>query len=150
MLSTLFINQTVTAVADALTSAGARGRVAVVGQSRIGRALAARGFEVVLLAARPGSLRRARGARLYGSGEELPLGDDTLAALVGFGVGEHAGWQDVLGEWRRSVAEGGAIVMVDRGPPMELSRRALCGGLAEIQQRQAGRTTITSGLITKI
>jgi hypothetical protein len=40
------------------------------------------------------------------------------------------------------------LIFVDRGHAPEASRRALCAGLTEIQQRHAGRVVITSGLVT--
>jgi len=46
------------------------------------------------------------------------------------------------------VADGGALILVDRGRPHDASRRALCAGLTEIEQRQAGRAVITSGLVS--
>lgn len=56
----------------------------------------------------------------------------------------------MLAEWSRAVADGGLVVLVDRAPSIELSRRALCGGLAELQQRPAGRMTVTSGIVTEL
>ena len=50
--------------------------------------------------------------------------------------------------WSRVVRDGGALVFVDHGHPHEASRRALCGGLCEIEQRRAGRAVITSGLVS--
>jgi hypothetical protein len=50
----------------------------------------------------------------------------------------------------RVVRDGGAIVFVDRGHAQEASRRALCAGLSELEQRRAGRSVITSGLVTHL
>ena len=58
------------------------------------------------------------------------------------------GWELTLRDWTRVVKDGGAIVFVDRGHAPEASRRALCGGLTELEQRHAGRVVITSGLVT--
>src|SRR5262249_52763729 len=40
---------------------------------------------------------------------------------------------------------GGALVLVAPGPATEHSRRALCAGLVELEQRRAGRLVVTSG-----
>jgi len=48
------------------------------------------------------------------------------------------------------VRDGGAIVLVDRGRAPDASRRALCGGLTELEQRRAGRVVVTSGLVTHL
>lgn len=149
MFSALFISQTVHAIIKALETAGAaQGPVAVLGHSRIGRALAEKGYDVVFISDKPKSLRRATGMRIHGRFEALPVAEHGLAALVAGGVGQRDDWSPVLGEWSRAVKSGGAIVLVDRAPPAELTRRALCSGLAEIEQRQVGRTTVTSGLVT--
>jgi hypothetical protein len=42
------------------------------------------------------------------------------------------------------------IAFVDRGHAPEASRRALCAGLSELEQRHAGRNVITSGLVTHL
>jgi hypothetical protein len=152
VLGALFLTQTVEAIDDALRSAGvASGRpVAVIGSPRLGRALAARGHQIILIDARPGSLKRGDGLRCYGSPTALPIADGGLAGLVGVEAGSAEDWSALLAEWSRSLVDGGAMVLVDKVAATEVSRRALCGGLAEIQQRRAGRTVVTSGLITRI
>jgi hypothetical protein len=42
------------------------------------------------------------------------------------------------------------LVLVDRGRAAEASRRALCAGLTELEQRHAGRLVVTSGLVTHL
>jgi hypothetical protein len=149
VLSALFINQTVSAIVQALESAGTGGGpIAVLGRTRIGRALAERGYSVVFMAENPKPLRRVHGMRVHGRHDALPVAEHCLAALVAEGIGQRDDWSRVLGEWSRAVTSGGAIVLVDRAPPAELTRRVLCSGLAEIEQRQVGRTTVTSGLVT--
>jgi hypothetical protein len=131
MLSLLFVTQTVEAIDEALRSAGVgagKGRVAVIGPPRVKRALAGRGHEVV----------------------SLPAEEGSLAGVVGFGAGARADWEALLADWIRGLGDGGALVLVDRAKATELSRRALCGGLAEIQQRRSGRTWVTSGLVTRV
>jgi hypothetical protein len=95
-------------------------------------------------------LRRLRGAAARARGDALPLGDRALGALVGVGAGTRADWADLLAEWSRTIVDGGMLVMVDRAPSIELSRRALCGGLAELQQRPAGRLVVTSGIVSAL
>ena len=151
MLSTLFIAQLVRAVAEALAAAGApAGAVGVIDQARLARALGERGHPVLLVGTRPRSLRRARGRRVYGARAALPVRDAALAALVGLGAGDETAWEDELGEWSRAVADGGALVVVDRCPPGEASRRALCAGLVDIEQRAAGRLVVTSGRVARV
>jgi hypothetical protein len=74
------------------------------------------------------------------------------AGVVGWPAPVAAGGQPeaVFRSWSRVVREGGAIIFVDRGHPHEASRRALCNGLAEIEQRHAGRAIITSGLVSHL
>ena len=155
MLSLVFIAQTVQAVSDALRSAGVADEVlAVLDQPRLGRALAERGHRVVQVAARVKPLRRVAGDRVCGEWQALPFGDAGLAAVVALGIGQRDDWAEILASWSHVVRESGAIVMIDRTsgrvPPSELTRRALCSGLAEIEQRQVGRTTVTSGRVRKL
>ena len=146
MLSRLFVTPTALAIDEALRSAGVRagaGRVAVIGPARVGRALAGRGHEVVQIVVRPGETPAL-------TATEIAHADGGLAGVVGFGDGVRDDWSALLAGWARGLGDGGALVLVDRAPATELSRRALCGGLAEIQQRRAGRTWITSGLVTRV
>ncbi|HEY5951873.1 MAG TPA: hypothetical protein VIV40_40535, partial [Kofleriaceae bacterium] len=76
--------------------------------------------------------------------------DRSLAAVIGVDVATDDGWETTLREWSRVVRDGGAIVIVDRGHAPEASRRALCSGLTEIEQRHAGRVVVTSGLVTHL
>ncbi len=143
----LFLNQTVDAVEAALAGAGTSGRIAVIDWPRLSARLAERGREVLTIAGKPRSLRRATGERLYGDIARLPLTDGALGAVVAPGVGERDDWEAVMGELSRALGDGGALVMVDRAPATELTRRALCGGLVEVEQRVAGRTVVTSGRV---
>lgn len=151
MLSSLFISQTVKAVSEALASAGiGSGSVTVLDQPRLGRALAESGFGVIQIANKAKSLKRVSGDRLCGMLDTLPLADAHLAAVIAPGIGLRDDWDAVMAEWSRVVRDGGAIVLIDRAPAAELTRRALCSGLAEIEQRQVGRTIVTSGLVRKL
>jgi hypothetical protein len=55
-----------------------------------------------------------------------------------------------LAGWTAAVKGGGVLVLVSRGAREDASRRALCAGLVEIQQRTAGRSVVTSGRIKKL
>lgn len=144
MLEGLFVTPSVTAIAEALSSAGATGKVAVVGNAKLATALAGPEREVV-----PVGLSTRAAKKL---GNALPdmsaLGDTAVAAVVGVDVAADDGWEATLAGWKRVVRDGGVIVLVDRGRAPEASRRALCAGLTELQQRHVGRVVVTSGLVT--
>jgi hypothetical protein len=148
MLDGLFLGAAIDAVAEALGDAS--GPIAVIGQPRLGRALAERGLEVIVVDDEVKPLRKLKSAKLVARGDALPVADHALGALVGWGVGARADWAVVLAEWSRAVADGGVVVMVDRASSTELSRRALCSGLCELQQRPAGRLVVTSGIVTDL
>ena len=149
----LFLTRTITAIDAALHAAGtaADQPLAVIGDVRLGRALAERGRRVVIVDGDRKKLRRLkRGARLHGDARHLPVADRALGALIGLGASDRDDWESVLAEWSRAVEDGGALVLVDRAEPAEMTRRALCAGLAEIEQRSAGRVVVTSGLVTAL
>ncbi|MEO8550524.1 MAG: hypothetical protein ABI678_11145 [Kofleriaceae bacterium] len=74
----------------------------------------------------------------------------SLAAVIAVDVSLDETWQASLEAWSRVVRDGGAIVLLDRGHAPETSRRALCAGLTEVEQRRAGRTIVTSGLVSHL
>lgn len=154
MLGSLFIGQTVETIADALTAAGVRPQssqvIAVLGQPRVGKAVRELGYRVVIIAEKRKALRRIGGECVYGRLDAPPLADGSLTGLIAFDVGLAEDWPHKLAAWSRVVRSDGALIMVDRTSPSELTRRALCGGLLDIQQRQTGRTFITSGLVARI
>lgn len=148
MFGSFFIAQTVQAVIEALR--GLDGRVVVIDWPRAGKALVDAGLEVVQVSGKPRALRRYAGARLYGDGVQLPLAAGCAAAVVAGAVVARADRDQVLAEYQRVVCDGGVIVLIDRQPATELTRFALVGGLAEIEQRHAGRTVVTSGQVVKL
>ena len=151
MLSTLFISQTANAVHEALDAADiGDGLVTVLDQPRLGRALAERGHRILQIADRARSLKRIAGDRLCGVADALPLGDGLLSAVVATGLGQRSDWSEVLAEWSRVTRAGGSIILIDRSPATELTRRTLCSGLTEIEQRRLGRTIVTSGRVARL
>jgi hypothetical protein len=154
----LFVTPTVVAIGDALTSilspgnlaasgsstgAGSPVAIAVVGNARLAAALGAT-REVI-----PVGLSARAAKKLRGIARELSaIEPASLAAVVGVDLAIEIAWEEVLRGWSRVVRDGGAIVFVDRGHAHEASRRALCSGLTEIEQRRAGRAVITSGVVS--
>jgi hypothetical protein len=145
VLGSLFVTPAVTAITAALTSARADGPLAVIGNARLATALAA-GREVIPVGLTARAARKLPGAIADLTGVESA----SLAAVIGVELASDADWQATMRGWTRVVRDGGAIVFVDRGPPHEASRRALCAGLCEIEQRHAGRAVVTSGLVSHL
>jgi hypothetical protein len=145
VLDGLFVTPAVTAITEALAALHAEGAIAVVGNAKLAVALGA-AREVIPLGLSPRAAKKLRGK----ARELAVLEPASLAAVVGVDLATAAGWEDALRGWSRVVRDGGAIVIVDRGHPFEASRRALCGGLTEIEQRRAGRSVITSGLVSHL
>jgi hypothetical protein len=146
VLDGLFVTPAVTAITEALAALHAEGAIAVVGSAKLAIALGA-AREVIPVGLSP----RAAGKKLRDKARELATLDPvSLAAVIGVDLATADGWEDALRGWSRIVRDGGAIVIVDRGHPFEASRRALCGGLTEIEQRRAGRSVITSGLVSHL
>jgi hypothetical protein len=146
MLDGLFVTPAVTAVLEALGSAHADGKLAVVANAKLASALAGAKRDVVPIAL---SARAAK--RLTNALADLSsIPDRSLSAVIGIDIATDDGWELTLREWSRVVQDGGAIVFVDRGHASEASRRALCAGLTELEQRHVGRSIVTSGLVTHL
>jgi hypothetical protein len=145
MLSALFVTPAATAIGEALGSAKADGPVAVLGNARLAKLLGA-ARPVIPVGLTPRAAKKLPTAIADLDGVESA----SLAAVVGLDIAIDADWQATLRRWTRVIRDGGAIVFVDRGHPHEASRRALCGGLSEIEQRHAGRAVITSGLVSHL
>lgn len=120
--------------------------VAVLGDARLARALAARGRKVLLCGA------EAKAVKKVPAGVTVvdKLADRGAAAVIALGAGERDDWEAAMAGWALAVVDGGGLVLVDRAPPMELSRRALCAGLSALEQRVAGRWIVTSGLVSEL
>jgi hypothetical protein len=146
VLDGLFVTPAVTAIAEALTSAGAtEGPIVVVGNAKLATALAAK-REVIAVGMSARAAKKL--ANVHADTSTLDVG--SCAAVIGVDVTEDAQWSATLGAWSRVVRDGGAIVLVDKGHAPEASRRALCAGLTELEQRHAGRAVITSGLVSHL
>jgi hypothetical protein len=155
VLEGLFVTPAVVAIRDALATARAGGdaggkagdqvggAIAVVGNAKLAAALGA-AREVIPVGLSPRAAKKLRGA----ARELAAIEPASLTALVGIDLATAAAWEELLVGWSRVVRDGGVLVIVDRGHAFEASRRALCGGLTEIEQRRAGRSVITSGLVS--
>jgi hypothetical protein len=147
VLDGLFVTPAVTAIGEALASAHATGAIAVVGHAKIAAALAgardgATAREVLAVGLPPRAARKAPSSLR----DLSSVADASLAAVIGVDVTAAA----TLVEWARVVRDGGVLVLVDRGNAPEASKRALCAGLTELEQRHAGRVVVTSGLVTHL
>jgi hypothetical protein len=146
VLDGLFVTPAVTAIGEALQSARAEGKLAVIGNAKLATALGAAKRDVL-----PIGLSARAAKKLTNALADLSsIETGSLAGVIGVDVATDDGWEITLRDWTRVVRDGGTIVMVDRGRAPEASRRALCAGLSEIEQRHAGRVIITSGLVTHL
>ena len=145
MLDGLFVTPAVTAIGEALASARADGKVAVIGNAKLASALAANRDVTPV-----GISKRAAKKLINALADLSSIEDRALACVIGVDVAVDDGWERTLRDWVRVVRDGGALVLVDRGHAPEASRRALCAGLTEIEQRHAGRVVVTSGLVTHL
>ncbi len=147
MLEGLFVTPAITAIGEALQSARAvDGKLAVIGNAKLAVALVAAKRDVVPVALSVRAAKRHANALA----DLSTVGAASLSGVIGVDVTLDPAWEQTLRDWTRVVRDGGAIVFVDRGRAPEASRRALCIGLAEIEQRRAGRVVITSGLVTHL
>ncbi|MDB4958300.1 MAG: hypothetical protein JWO36_5869 [Myxococcales bacterium] len=146
MLDGLFVTPAVTAISEALQSARADGKLAVIGNAKLASALSAAQRDVL-----PVGLSARAAKKLTNALADLSsIETGSLAGVIGVEVASDDGWEITLKDWSRVVRDGGTIVMVDRGRAPEASRRALCAGLCEIEQRHAGRVIVTSGIVTHL
>ena len=146
MLDGLFVAPAVTAVTEALRSARADdGRLAVIGNAKLATALA-KPRDVIAVGLTARAAKKHPGALADLSSVEA----SSLAGVIGVDVSVRDDWEAALREWARVVRDGGVLVMLDRGRAAEASRRALCAGLTELEQRHAGRLVVTSGLVTHL
>ena len=145
MLEGLFLTPAVTAINEALASAHAEGPIAVLGNAKLAQALAGK-HEVIAVGVPPRAAKKLPNV----IADLSAVAPASLVAVIGVDLATDETWPTTLRDFQRLVRDGGAIVLVDRGHAPEASRRALCAGLTEIEQRHAGRTVITSGLVTHL
>lgn len=145
MLDGLFVTPAVMAITEALDGAKADGLIAIIGNAKLARAFAAK-REIIAIGL------SARSAKKLGNtlADTSTIEACSLAAVIGVDITNDETWSATLKAWSRVVRDGGALVFVDRGRAPEASRRALCAGLTELEQRRAGRSVITSGLVTHL
>jgi hypothetical protein len=143
MLDGLFVGPAVAAVGEALSSC--EGTIAIVGHAKLATALAKK-QPVIAVGLSERAAKKVPGALDDFSSIE----SGSLAAVVGVDVATDDAWEAALREWTRVVRDGGAIIFVDRGHAPEASRRALCSGLSELEQRRSGRLVVTSGLVSHL
>jgi hypothetical protein len=145
MLDGLFVTPAVTAITEALGTTNAEGTIAVVGNAKLANALRATRTVIPV-----GLSARAAKKLANAVPDTLAIEPGSLAAVIGVDVTSDDAWEATLRAWTRVIRDGGALVLVDRGHAPEASRRALCAGLTELEQRHAGRAVITSGLVTHL
>lgn len=143
MLDGLFVAPALAAVGELLRSAHVEGTIAIVGHAKLASALAKKQTVITV-----GLSERAAKKFPGALGDFSSIEASSLAAVVGVDVAVDETWETALREWTRVVRDGGSIILVDRGHAPEASRRALCTGLMELQQRRSGRLVVTSGLVS--
>jgi SAM-dependent methyltransferase len=140
ILATFTWGRAARAVMAALEAARGGAPVLVLGAPPLGRVLAQRGVNVLVGGGAPRALRRLGVRSLCVRSGYLPFADAVLGAIV-----VAAAPAEVPAEWQRALRPGGALVLVAAGDAAEHSRRLLCGGLVDLEQRRVGRTVVTSG-----
>ncbi|MBA3392973.1 MAG: hypothetical protein H0T89_10030 [Deltaproteobacteria bacterium] len=149
MLDGLFVTPAVTAIIEALGTANADGRIAVIGDAKLATALgASRDVIPVALSAR--AAKKLPNAVPSIDALAATIEPASLAGIVATDVTTDDAWLATLRSYASLVRDGGALIFVDKGHAPEASRRALCAGLTELEQRHAGRTVVTSGLVTHL
>jgi hypothetical protein len=145
VLDGLFVMPALTAVTDALGTANGAGQIAVIRDAKLATALGATRDVVAI-----GVSARAAKKLANPLPDTSSIAPGSLAAVIATGVATDEAWIETLRGWASLVRDGGAIIFVDKGHAAEASRRALCAGLSELEQRHAGRTVVTSGLVTHL
>lgn len=143
-LASLFLAGAAPAVATVLDEVAGAGAVVVVEHLRLARKLAS-ARSVLAVGADATRWKRSAAPAICAASTSLPFADAAVAAAVLVDLGKREDWEAIMNEARRVVASDGAVVLVDRAPAVEVSRRALCGGLLDIRQRLVGRHLLTWG-----
>jgi hypothetical protein len=148
MLDGLFVAPAVAAVTEALGDL--EGVIAVIGDAKIAQALAAKHTVIAVGISGRAAKKLPKPLAETATDSVASIDPASLAAIVGVNVTEDDGWVETLRAWTRAVRDEGTLVLIDKGHAAEASRRALCAGLTEIEQRHAGRAVVTSGLVTHL
>jgi hypothetical protein len=149
MLHSLFASSAASAVTKALESACVEtGSLAVIGQAKLATSLAELGKRLDIL---PVAVSERAAKKMPSACADLDvIGERSLAGVVGTDIATDDAWETTLARWKQVVRDRGVIVFIDKGHAAEASRRALCAGLGEIEQRHAGRSIITSGIVSHL
>lgn len=113
------------------------GPLVVVEALPLAKVLSELGKRPVLCSQRAATLKRWPGESALIEGGALPFAPGSIGALIVTEAWE-AGWVDVL-------AERGKLVSLVPEARTEATRRALCAGLIDLEQRPAGRIHATAG-----
>lgn len=122
----IFLGSAVKEIAALLESAAVTGPVWVVDNPRLAKRLSDGELAVI---------------------ESAEAADGPVAAAIVSGLARDEDWANTLAAITAHIAPGGLVILVDRGQAIELSRRALCGGLSDIGQLGAGRWLLTHGTL---
>src|SRR5438034_4889964 len=101
MLDGLFVTPAVTAIGEALASAGAEGRLAVIGNAKLALALNKR--EVIPIGLSPRAAKKMPGALA----DLSTIEPRSLAAVIGVDLAAADNWEAMLRDWTRVVRDGG-------------------------------------------
>ena len=148
MLDGLFVAPAVAAITEALGDTS--GVIAVIGDAKIAQAIAAK-YTVIAVGISGRAAKKLPKALAETAKDSVASIDPgSLAAVIGVNVTEDDGWVETLRSWTRAVRDEGTLVLIDKSHATEASRRTLCAGLTELEQRHAGRAVVTSGLVTHL
>ena len=148
MLDGLFVAPAVAAITEALGKID--GTIAVIGDAKIAQALAATHTVIAIGISGRAAKKLSKSLAETAKDSVAAIDPASLAAVIGVDVTADEAWVETLRAWTRAVRDEGTLVLIDKGHAAEASRRALCAGLTELEQRPAGRAVITSGLVTHL
>ncbi len=148
MLDGLFVAPAVDSIASALGEI--EGVIAVIGDAKIAQALADKRTVIAVGITGRAAKKLPKPLAETALPDLSSIDPASLAAIVGADIATDKEWSTTLRGWTDAVRDGGAVVLIDKGHAAEASRRALCAGLTELEQRHAGRAVITSGLVTHL
>jgi hypothetical protein len=148
MLDGLFVAPAVAAITEALGTVD--GTIAVIGDAKLAQALAAKHTVIAVAMSARAAKKLPKPLAATAVDSVAAIDPASLAAVIGVDITDDETWSDTLRTWTRATRDNGIVVLVDKGHAAEASRRALCAGLTELEQRHAGRAVVTSGLVTHL